>query len=575
MLLFTNDSTSVDTVKTYEIPQIVSLSDGISVAGAVVPAFYEQSSIDVLAMFPFLPYTYGFGQQGAVYGKGRKPQYTRIYLNGRPMHVHPLGYVNLAQLPLHFFDEISYGCSITGTELSAINFESRVNRYDHPYSLAHFMFGSFGSNIYGMDLTRAITNDLGLYLSGQYYKTNGYQENTDAQAMSVYSNVYYNRFIPMRFDFFYVNNEYGFPGSTQRPLSGRQEDQALDISGTGSIDNMVAMLFYDFQNMDYMDTANEKSLTVQTDQFGALIARQDTLMSVIFDYGVQGLLTTLDGGWYRPTGLSEADIWAGAKYKSGRFFFQAGGRTGVANYHEAFLCPKAEFGLNMTGSICLSAAVSRDVRLPSDFEKWAPYDGFIPYFNIVGDTMLEPEYCWAKEIGLRGKGLLLSYYQLDFTDYITTVYSLLPEFLQYVNYNSWETSGIEGFVRYPLRLYNADSSAMIEFLFAGSFNALITGDSIPDVPATSAGASLSIMRSAKRFSFGIALRSDYSGVTRDIYGEEHAGSSVYSLAGLLKFLSLSCVLRLNNLFDEEYAYVPYYPMPLRNFDVSVKWEFWD
>ena len=88
-------------------------------------------------------------------------------------------------------------------------------------------------------------------------------------------------------------------------------------------------------------------------------------------------------------------------------------------------------------------------------------------------------------------------------------------------------------------------------------------------------AAISIKRETQRFSFGFAFRNEISGLRRDMDDEEHAGFSVCSLAALLKFMSLSCVVRLNNLFDEIYDYVPYYPMPGRNYDVSVKWEFWD
>jgi hypothetical protein len=575
MLLSNNDSTSVDTVQIHEIPEIVMFENGISVTGEVVPGFHELSIIDLLAAFPFVPYTYGFGQHGMVYGKGRNPQYTRIYINGRALHVHPLGYVSYAQLPLHFFDKISYGSSLSGAELSAVNCETRVNKYDIPYSYAHFMFGSFESSTYGIDLTRAITSDLGFYFSGQFYKTAGCRENADAQTISIYSNIYYNRFLPMRLDIRYINNEYGFPGSTQLPLAGRQEDRILDISYAFAIDNAAGVLFYDYQNIDYVDTAHEKSLAVQTDQFGALIARNDTLAGVMVDYGAQGFLTNLDGGWYFPTGLTEAEIWARAKLNLERFFVQAGSRIGMANYHETFVCPKAEFGVNITGSLYLSAALSRDFRAPSDFERWAPFDTLIPYFNVAGNSSLEPEYCWAKEIGLRDNGLLLNYYRLDYTNYITPVYLLSWPNLEYVNFSSQEASGIEGFVRHPLQLYNADSSAMIEILFSGGFNALLSGDSIPNVPEHFAEAAVSIRRNTDRFSFGVALHSEFAGVSHDIYGEEHDGFSTYSLAALVKFLSLSCVVRLNNVFDEAYAYIPYYPMAPRNYDISIKWEFWD
>jgi outer membrane cobalamin receptor len=544
------------------------------VTGEVVPAFQEQSVTDVLSAFTFVPYIGGFGQHGVVYSKGRVPQYTRIYINGRGLHVHPLGYVSQARMPLHFFEKFSYGSSLTGAEMSAVNLETHVNKYTTPYSFARFTFGSFESSIYGMDLTRAITNDLGFYLSGQYYKTAGYRDNTDGQMMSVYSNVYYNRFLPVRLDIHYINNEYGFPNSQQVPLNGRQTDHTFDIAGTVGIGNSAAVFFYDYQNIDYVDTANGKSFFVRTDQFGALFARHDTAPGVTIDYGASGFLTALDGGSYLPTRLSKADIWAQAKIKPGRFFVNAGALIGMANHHATFLCPKAEFGVSITGSLNIRAAFSRDVRLPSDFERWAPFDTLIPYFTIAGNSVLEPEYCIAGEVGIRGEGLVLNFYRLAISNYITIDVDSGHD-PQYVNLNARETSGLEGFIRYPLRMYSADSSVMTEFSFAGGFNALIAGDSIPNVPIHSAGAIVSVSRIARRFSFGIALRSEFSGARHDIYGEEHDGFSVYSLAALVKFLSLSCVVRLNNVFDEAYAYRPNYPVAPRNYDVSVKWEFWD
>jgi outer membrane cobalamin receptor len=44
---------------------------------------------------------------------------------------------------------------------------------------------------------------------------------------------------------------------------------------------------------------------------------------------------------------------------------------------------------------------------------------------------------------------------------------------------------------------------------------------------------------------------------------------------MVKFMGLSIVGRVNNILDEEYAFIPGYPMPPRNYDVSIKWEFWD
>jgi len=375
-------------------------------------------------------------------------------------------------------------------------------------------------------------------------------------------------------DIRYVDNEHGFPGSTQFPLYGRETDQTIDVAGTFDLDNAAVTLFYDYGNTDYVDSIMDKALVVRSDQFGALVARHDTLQGAIVDFGASGYLTALDGGHYLPTRLSEGDIWARGRINSGRFFVQAGGLLGMGNYHDAFFCPKAEFGVKIVESMDLRAAFSRDVRLPSDFEKWAPFDSSIPYFSVAGNEWLEPEYCLAGEIGLRGERLMLNLYRLYFTDLIAVhVENGYNPF--YMNVKSWEANGVEGHLSYPIRIYSSDSGAVTELSFTGSFNALMSGDSLLYVPPQQARAGLSIKRSTDRFSFGIALRADFSGARHDMYGAEHDGFSVYSLAALVKFLSLSCVVRLNNVFDESYTSIPYYPMAPRNYDVSVKWEFWD
>jgi len=574
ILFLASDSTSVDTVQTYDIPELVSFQDGISVAGETTPAFYQQSSIDILSGFPFTIFTYGFGQVGSIAAKGRKPSYLSIYLNGRPLHTHPQGYVNQAMLPLHFFAKLSYGRSIIGAELSAVNLVSKTNQYDLPYSYAHFLFGSFQSNTYGIDLTRAVTNDLGFYVSGQYYKTGGYRNNADQQAASFYSNVYYNRFLPIRVDVFYVNDEYGFGGSTQLPLNSRQKDQTFDISSTIDIGNSVITLFYEYQSMGYEDTTYGKSLVGRTDQLGMLFSRHDTLRGAILDYGIHGFLTNLDGSIYRQGDLSEADLWARARVNAGRFFLHAGGSLGVAKYHETHFCPKVECGLSITGSTYLSASVSRDVRPPSDFELWSPLDTLIPYFNVAGDSSLETEYCWTGEMGVRGENYAVNLYRLNFDNLITASAESV-NYYEYVNVDSWRTSGCEVYINVPLRFHDSDSSRVFVIMIGGGGNVLLEGDSVPYVPQYHGGGHLSIIRETNRLSFGIALRGELYGTRREISGQSISGFGVMSVAGLVKFMDLSCVVRLNNVFDQEYAYAPYYPMVPRNYDVSIKWEFWD
>jgi outer membrane cobalamin receptor len=569
-----SDSTSVDTLKTYEIPVIVDFQDGLNTKSETAPEFYDRSITDVLRGFPVVYFSSGPDQMNFITNKGRKPSYTGIYVNGHALPDMLTGHFNLTLLPLHFFEKVEGGRTVSGAELSSVNLISRLNRYEEPYSYVDFMIGSYGSSRYVLDLTRALTNDLGFYLSGSYYTSDGYRDNGDAERSSIYSNIYYNHFFPVRFDLFYVGSDYGVPGSTVTPVNGRQEDSWLDVSGTVGIGRTAVTLFYDYENIYYDDTVHGKSLAIRSDHFGALIARFDTVLDVTLDYGLSGFLSAFDGGASFPTSLNRFDLWTRIQQDLGLFFWQAGGYFESASDHDYFFCPHIEAGIDLWQFASLNAALSRDARAPSLFENWAPFDTLNPYLRIAGNPTLVPEYCWVKEIGLRGSNFLLNFYRLDYINYIT-VNTDSTDYYIYESLANFQTSGLEGFLNYPVRLYNADSSVMTKFTIGLNGNAFFDGDSIPYVPEYNAGAILSVERATERLSLGLAVSGELWGTRHDVLGEEFDGFSVLSVAGMIKFITLSFIARIDNVLDTAYERIPYYPMPMRNLDVAIKWEFWD
>ncbi len=584
MLIFlvNGDSTAVDTVITYEIPEIVHYYDGISMSGEITPAFYEQSNIDMLSRLPVVLFAGELGQVNAIAGKGRKVSYTGIYLNGRLLRNQFLGFVDLVQLPLHFFDKATYGRSVAGAELSSLNLESKVNHFDRPYSYAHFLFGSFQSNIYGADFTRAITNDVGLYLSGEYYKTGGYRANAAGDRLSLYSNIYYNQLLPVRCDVFYCENKHDLSGSTVIPTAGRQKDRFLDISSTVAYQNGITTLFYNSQSMQYVDTLNARWLESQITQFGIVVDYHHDLLGVKADYGLAGYYRSVDASTALSTILYTLssyvdypfDVWARLSKQFGRLSFGAAGYVGVVRNHENIYCPKLEVGYDFLRSTRLYATLSKDARRPAELEKEAIFDTLVPYLIVAGNQDLTPEYCWAKEVGVRGEHYSVNLYRFDFDDLIAARAGSV-DYYQYANIDSWRTSGCEASVNLPLRIHNTNPSSTFTVVIAGSGNILLEGDSIPYMPRYHGRGHLSVTRETERLSFGIALIGEFSSIRYDISGAEYSGYSIFSAAGLVKFMSLSCILRVNNVFDEDYAYMPHYPMPPRNFSVSVKWEFWD
>ncbi len=575
LIFLTNgDSTAVDSVITYEIPEIIEPLGDMHPIGEIAVGRYEQTTLDMLIGLPVAPLAYAYGNWSTVMNKGRKPSYARVSVNGHMINTYLLGYVNLSLLPLHYFERLVFGHTASGAEFSSVNFISKVNRYERPYSLAHFMFGSYESNTYGFDLTRALTNDLGFYLSGSYHKTSGHRENADLQILSVYSNVYVDYFLPLRFDVLYSNDDYGFPGSTSLPLEGRQKDEFLDVSGATRLGNEILTLFYERQTLDYRDTVNDRNWGVKLDHFGAASEGRDTLLGVLVDHGGNFFVTLMEGEPFLSDISYGFDLSLRLEKSFGRAYLRAGGRIERLNYDDPILMPRCELGVKALGSAEVYAAVLGDARSPSELEMSAPLDSLNPYLTIVGNGLLEPEYCWCGEIGLRSERYVLNAYRILFNDYIT-VFTEFPGFYQYGNLDTWEIQGIEVYTNLPLRVYSSDSSKMTEFMVGLAGNLTVSQDSIPRFPMLITGAFAKLWRDTPRFGFGFMLRAEHSSEIYDISGAEYSGYTVFSVAGLVKFMGLSCVLRVNNVFDKDYAYVPLYPMPPRNFDVSIKWEFWD
>jgi hypothetical protein len=572
-LLFTSDSTIIDTVQIYEIPEIVQYQDGMSVTGMIIPRYYERSIGDVLANLPITALSYGFAGLNGVASKGAKPYYTRILLNGRQQRDDFIGYFNIDELALHSFRQVAYGQNIVGSGLSSMNFESKVNRYDKPYSYARFAFGSFQRNEYGIDLTRAITNELGLYASGEYDRRNGFRDHTDTERLSVYAHLYYNHFFPARLDLFYSDRDYGFPGTTLEPIEGRQEDEFLDISATVAPGHSVMNFFYNVRNTEYADSENANFLGYHTKQLGVNLAHHYELIGVAVDYGVASCFLRVNGTVTSYTDVP-LELWARLSKTLHPVALQFAGYFSKAGDHENFYCPKLELDYDVYGFTHLYLLLSRDARAPSDLETNADYDTLNPYFQIDGKEDLASEYCWIQEVGLRRDQFSLGYYRFNYDDFITVIEGPANQY-EYTNIDAWVITGCDAHLDVPLRFCDTDSSRTIVIVVGASGNIIFEGDSVPFTPSYRIGGHLSFTKDTRRFGFGAAIRGEVYGRNIDLQGQESPGFAVISAAGLVKFMGLSVVARINNVLDEAYAYVPYYPMPGRNYDVSVKWEFWD
>jgi outer membrane cobalamin receptor len=197
------------------------------------------------------------------------------------------------------------------------------------------------------------------------------------------------------------------------------------------------------------------------------------------------------------------------------------------------------------------------------------------YYYIRGNEDLVPEYYWSQEIGIKRKNCTLTFYKYDYDNLIV----LQPNTDNYYtpqNIASWQTIGVEGHCEVRIRLSNhSDTTSITEIAAGYSGNYLFKVDSLSFIPKGNSSIFISFKRKTERFALDLKLQEQFVGVRQDIYGQEVPLFRILSAVGTVRFLTLSFILRFDNILDEHYAYIPDYTMAPRHLNFTVKWEFWD
>jgi vitamin B12 transporter len=251
--------------------------------------------------------------------------------------------------------------------------------------------------------------------------------------------------------------------------------------------------------------------------------------------------------------------------------------------------PKVGLSWMVTEQLKLRAQYAQAFMIPSADQLAADFDNFGT--RTVGNPDLAPETSSTYEGGMdysrNGFKAGLTYFHTDFEDKIITDYQTDGS-KTWKNLGDATLSGFEGEFSYNLGLslgWEWEVRPYFNMTLLTQYEDESTGEDLLNVNGTNMSAGLAIGNGD-----GISCRLNiaYAG-TQDVEDWESStsptpvveldASTVTDLTASWRFYEAerlgAFTLRgeINNLFDEDYAYVKGYPMPGRSFFAALRWEY--
>ncbi len=530
------DSVKADTMPViYPIPDIVQYRDrDPDNAGFLSfhPRAYDLFFDDLLQLAGMLV------RNGRLVTRGRAiPSRAEVVWDSRILKNRLFGFFDTRLIPLAFLE------SMTASGGNAY-LHSRINRFDRPYS--HIRFTTLGSTtLYNLDLTRAISNDVGFYLSGVYSKHPAAASDSDETRNAFYGNFYTCGKLSSRLDMTY--SDRNLPGTGKAVLY----DAGLTL-GQGPV---RARLSYDYQLAEYIQySARSRDARV------GLETRGDHPFDP-YRFQWAAWFNTDDVRTRASTALyySERDYVAGidlnGERRAGRFRFDAGGRVETEFDGTLYPIPRLRLGFAPADSQEVFVSLDRGYRRPAIVERIGSGYAYKSDLFLRPSPGLKDEYSWCAELGYRRKNIALTVFQEEVSDYVSYAYD--PLF-----------SGLVAENRPEMRIRGAEVSAAV--LLIWGFRVAASGDCLLEdthefsnnYPDYSVFGNLSWVHEHGRARYEVCGWGRY-------LDDRHP---VLHAAAAIRFVALTASVRIENILDDT---ISDFTVPSRNVTLSIQWEFWN
>jgi hypothetical protein len=580
IMLMDIDSSKVDSLKTYEIPAIInfrfdssSIYRTIDIKEEIVPDYFDLHIPDALFETPLLVNESGAVQPFMIFYKDQIITFPYIFLNNHTLYNHLSGRFDLDRLNVQIIEKIV----LSGDQMHTpgLNITTKINRYDRPFSFVQYTTGQYGSNLYSADLSRPLSDDLGFYLNGTHWTGNGHRPNTDYAINSFYSNFYWQRMIPLRLDFVYFSKTAGFPGSDQDTLEGSLKKDFVDASLCTGNEHHKLAFNYNVSSDEYSNINSQPSFYNNVKNIGIDMINHHDFQGFECEYRLAGALSLINSDAYGSYNENSVTLWARSTKRANKFILSGSGLFNLRNTEDLYIMPKFITGIEILDSVFVYGSLAKYYRPPSICETHTADSIVAAYYPLVGNADLRTEYYWSQELSIKRKDASMTIYKRDYDDRIILhAHNTSQYILQ--NVESWQTIGIESSL--AARLYlnknpDKETTTMMAVSYHGNY--IFKGDTIPLLPKGYSSVDLTFERETRNFTLGASFCEQFIDQRKDILSNNIEAARVFSAVGYIRLLDLYISFRCNNVFNEEYFYMPYYTMPLRNYSLSIKWNFWD
>lgn len=551
------DTVLTDTLKKYRVPEIINFVVGPEADSGrdfytveeITPTIYELWLADVFFRTPFT--IYNNGQSNFIYKRGEDPRHMTSLLNYH-LIIQPLyGHFNLNLLPIQFFEKTILYNDHPLDNSGVINLVSKVNNYDKPFSYIYFTTGDLNT-IYNIGFTRSLTSNLGFYLSGLYSSSWISQDSLYSKLNSFYTNLYYNQFIPMRFDFFYSASNYGF----------QENENFIDASVVFGDKNHKAVFYHNQNNATHnIDTLLNLFTSDNVKNYGLNTISYSNFKNFEAYYGIIGSLSNIKAKTFGSHSLTSLGLW-GRLNKFYKELVLGLSNMVMLNTEKFYFAPKFSLDFNILDSTYLGFSFMGGFREPSIAQLYAPADTSDPTYREKGNPNLKSEYSWIRLVGLKRENLYIYLYNTEYSNFIMTTLDNEGYYMPQ-NLNSWSVIGLEGFLELPI-------SWGISVGSAGNY--LFRGDSQPIIPKFNANLSVRLEKEKGRAVYNLILNDQFIGPHYDTYGKKSVQYHNISITGAIKFITLTSAVRIDNILNGTSTV---YSVPPRSLNFTLKWEFWD
>lgn len=365
-----------------------------------------------------------YGYQGGLKSigiRGSSPEQVLIMVDGQVVNDPQSGKIDLGQIPSDIIEKIEiyrgpasalYGGNALGGVLNIITRAAE----EESKGAAAFSYGSYHTQKYQVSY-QDHSDDLGYYLAGQYYKTDGEQENSQMDKISFMAKLSHelDKQSDLNLSLRYHDYQRGLPGPTNNPTPDAiQKDRDLNFNvrwQKREEDRDINMMaWYDFHRL-YYDNPGEWGHTGpsihKTHSTG--LSFDITHYDFSLDDGNNESDHTLTwGGDIKNNWIDSTDI-GNQQDLNGAVFIQdvwqpteedlsiiAGIRYDYNQIYGGQFNPRVGITYQLQDEISVHASVGRAYRPPTFDDLYWPEDAY-----VGGNPDLLPETAWSYEAGLR------------------------------------------------------------------------------------------------------------------------------------------------------------------------------